>query len=94
MMHSAAYKNRHLFFQFILVVTKHIKYKIIAPTENSMALKMKKWPHIVSTSGAIVPTPSFTFLGPVNLCASEAAVPGVAYYNDRKHCRNGATFIQ
>ena len=26
--------------------------------------------------------------------ASEAAVPGVADYNDRKHCRNGATFIQ
>ena len=48
-MHSAAYKNRHP-FRFVLpvVVMKHSKYKIMAPTENSMALKTKKWPLISS----------------------------------------------
>ena len=48
------------------IASKHGKYKIMAPTENSMALKIKKWPHIFSTSGAIVPTPSFAFLGPAS----------------------------
>ena len=36
----------------------------MAPTEISMALQIKKWPNIFSTSGAIVPTTSFAFLGP------------------------------
>ena len=62
LMHSAVYKKRHP-FQFVLVVTKHSKYKILAPTENLMALQIKKWPHIFSTSGAIVPTSSVTFRG-------------------------------
>ena len=46
------------------IAYKHGKYKIMAPTENSMALSIQKWPHIFSTSGAIVPTPSVAFLGP------------------------------
>ena len=62
MMHSAAHKNKHP-FQFVKVVRKHSKYKIMAPTENSMALKITKRPHIFSTSGVIVPTPSVAFLG-------------------------------
>ena len=45
-------------------VTKHSKCKIMAPTEISMALQIEKWPHIFCISGAIVPTTSFTFLGP------------------------------
>ena len=45
-------------------MTKHSKYKIMAPTEMLMALQIKKWPHIFPTSGAIDPTTSFAFLGP------------------------------
>ena len=45
-------------------VTKGSKYKIIAPTEILMAPQIEKWPHIFSTSGVIVPTTSFAFLGP------------------------------
>ena len=32
-----------------------------------MALQIKKWPHIFSTNGAIVPTRSLAFLGTGNI---------------------------
>ena len=44
-------------------VKKHSKYEIMAQLKMLMALQIKRWPQIVSTGGAIVPTPSFTFLG-------------------------------
>ena len=43
----------------LLYVSKHSKYKIMAPTEILMVLQIEELPHIFSTSGAIVPTTSF-----------------------------------
>ena len=54
-----------------LFVTEHCKYKIMAPTENSMALRIKKMAHFFSTSGTVEPTHSVAFLGTgyMNMCS-------------------------
>ena len=49
-----------------MFVKKHSKYEIMAPPENMDGPSNKKWPNIFSNSGAIVPAPSFAFLGTEN----------------------------